>query len=571
MKKLSVIYTVLLGSLLSLNLSCTKNFGDINTDPGVVPNPDLKFLLSYAEDKMVTYRGTEWVWEDMEQLFRYTQHMTASPFEVSGNNVNTRYRNYYLQILPNLFEIRRQIDMKPDKEKYQKMAAVTYVLQALNGIRVTDMNGSIPYSQAVQGRYESDFSPAYDNQQSLFDTWLAELNNAISVLSNGSLENQESYFNGDIFYKSDWTKWVKLANTIKLRIAARLENQDASKTAAIFKEVMQDNIGPIDNDDAQLSYQSKDYLPFGTSGDINYRSPRYGSTSIVSFMKKTNDPRIGIYFSKNDLVGSFADSLSKYSASLPSFINPADPLIAFQGAPADWNVDPAVTAFIANQFVFGNNDPGNSQNRYFLISPVNRLFFSPKYNNSAAEGEFRDVVVTNAESCLLVAEFIQKGYGSGIDTRGTAEDWYNKGIASSIKTMNDIAKAAKSTEGLGSNADGQINDFLDDANVKLNGVNDLERIYIQQYLNFFRNANEAFVLVRRTGYPKKTSTYYAREVFNADIPRRWWLTDPGEVNRANWRTAMTDQGFTENAQDIPTLSTQWIWYDKNAPAFGEGN
>jgi len=206
-----------------------------------------------------------------------------------------------------------------------------------------------------------------------------------------------------------------------------------------------------------------------------------------------------------------------------------------------------------------------------LISPVNKLFFSPKYNNPVAEGEFRDVIVTNAESCLLIAEFIQKGYGDGINTKGTAEDWYKKGVTSSIKTMNDIAKAAKSTEGLSNNADAQINDFLNDVNVKFNGANDLERIYIQEHLNFFRNANEAFVLARRTGYPKKTSAYYAREEFNADIPRRWWLTDPGEVNRANWRTAMTDQGFTENAQDVTTLSTQRIWYDKNAPDFGEGD
>ena len=103
-----------------------------------------------------------------------------------------------------------------------------------------------------------------------------------------------------------------------------------------------------------------------------------------------------------------------------------------------------------------------------------------------------------------------------------------------------------------------------------NGTNNLERIYIQQYLNFYRNASEAFVLVRRTGYPKNNSTYYAREPFNEQIPRRWWLTDPGEVNRDNWNAAMTEQGFTPNAQDIPTLSSQRIWYDKSAPEFGEG-
>jgi len=68
-----------------------------------------------------------------------------------------------------------------------------------------------------------------------------------------------------------------------------------------------------------------------------------------------------------------------------------------------------------------------------------------------------------------------------------------------------------------------------------------------------------------------SSAYYPRETFNEQMPRRFWLIDPGETNRTNWQAAMTAQGFTPNAQDLPTLSTQRIWYDKNAPAFGAGN
>jgi len=101
-------------------------------------------------------------------------------------------------------------------------------------------------------------------------------------------------------------------------------------------------------------------------------------------------------------------------------------------------------------------------------------------------------------------------------------------------------------------------------------VNNLERIYIQAYLSMYRQANEAYVFCRRTGYPKTGSAYYGRETFNELIPRRFWLTDPGEVNRANWNTAMQQQGFTPNAQDLPTLSSQRIWYDKQAPEFGKG-
>ena len=469
----------------------------INTNPSLVTTPDVKFLFSYSEDKLATYKGTEWVWESMEQLWRFTQHITSDPYELS-TNVNSRYNAFYSSIIPNLFEIRRQISLKSDKDSYQKMAAVTYILQVLQGIKVSDMNGSIPYTEADQGRYEGNYSPVYDTQQSLFDTWLKELTDAIDVLENNS-SAQQSYGASDIYYKSDWTKWVMLANTLKLRIAARVENQDQSKTQSIFQEVMKDAVGPISEDNAQLSYSSVDFLPFGTSGDIDYRSPRYATASIMKFLKTSNDPRLPIYFEENDLQGSFKDTLNKYSVTLPSFIDINDPLIMYQGGPADWTIDPTKASYIKTPFQVGPST------KYFLISHINRRFFSPRYNGNTT-GQFTDVMVTNAESCLLVAEFIQKGYAGGVDTKGTAEDWYNKGITSSIKTMNNIAITANSTTGFSGDGTTEINAYLNNPEIKLNGSNDLERIYIQEYLNLYRNPPEAFVFCRRTGYPKLSST-----------------------------------------------------------------
>ena len=189
------------------------------------------------------------------------------------------------------------------------------------------MNGSIPYTEAAQARSGGKFDPVYDAQPELINTFLAQLDNAISVLSNSGLANQVSLGSADIYYKGDYTKWVMLANSLKLRIAARLELQDNAKAQLLFQQVMQDATGPIISEDNQLTYQSIDYLPFGGGGEIDYRSTRYATMSIVDFMKKVNDPRLPIYFAPNSLVGRFADTLDKYNTSLPSFINPNDPLI----------------------------------------------------------------------------------------------------------------------------------------------------------------------------------------------------------------------------------------------------
>lgn len=558
----------LLTGIVLLAGSCKKDFGEINTNPSIVTRPDVGFLLTYAQDQVMKYQYNEWIWESMEQLLRFTQHLTTDPYELTSN-VNTRYNTYYTQVLPNLVEIRNQIAARPDSANYRKMAAVTYVMQVMHGLKVTDMNGSVPYLEAAAGRKDGVFSPAYNTQQQLFDAFLSELDGAITALS-ATTTGQVSYGNADVYYKGDWTKWARLANSLKLRIATRLELADNARARTIFQQVMQDVNGPITETADQLTYVNDDYLPFGSGGEITYRSQRFGTSAIVNFLKRVNDPRLPIYFEENGLKGAFRDTLAKYNVTLPSFINAADPKINFQGGPADFTTNPAHAAFLKNPLTVGNTNSGNSVTNYFLISPVNRRFFSPRYNGLTS-GQYKEVAVSAAENCLIIAEFIQKGYAGSVNTRGNAADWYNKGVAASIVTMNDIAVVAGSTTGFSGSGATEVAAYLAQPDVALGSTNDLERIYVQQHLNLFRNPNEAFVFARRTGYPKKTSAYYPREAMNEVIPRRFWTLDPGETNRANWSAAMQEQGFTPNAQDVQALSTQRVWYDKQAPNFGEGN
>src|SRR5687768_2321449 len=209
--KTYIIATVI-GGLFFCASSCKKNFGEINTNPNVVITPDVGFLLTYAEERMITYQYNEWIWESMEQLLRFTQHITTDPYELTGN-VNSRYPTFYNDVLPNLSEIRRQISLKEDSANYQKVSAVTYILQVLHGLKVTDMNGSIPYSEASQARAGGKFDPVYNTQQELINIFIEQLDNSISVLSDAAMSNQVNPGGADIYYKGDYTKWIMLANS----------------------------------------------------------------------------------------------------------------------------------------------------------------------------------------------------------------------------------------------------------------------------------------------------------------------------------------------------------------------
>lgn len=541
--------------------SCTNDFEEINVNPNVVSDVDVRLLFTSSLLPMQTSRGGEYWTEGFTHFLSACQLVTGQAYQVSTTAVNGRYRLFYASVLPNLFEIRRLIALKPDKDRFEQINAITYIPQVMMALKVSDMNGSIPYTEANRGRFEGEYAPKYDKQEALFEVWLKELSDAITVLEKET-PNQVSFGNNDVFFQGDVQRWIKLANALKLRIASRIERQNPTRTAEIFREVMTDAVGVFSSNSEQLIHKNPTYYPFGVDGyNIDIYSRHYAVGTAIEFLKNSSDPRLGIYYDKNGLTGNFRDTLSKYERTLPSWIKMDDPDIMYQGGPADFQSNPPVSSYFVNPFNAGGS------NRYQLISTVNRKFFAPTVDRGS--GVVIDVLLSYAEVCFHIAEFIQKGYGTGFDTKGTSEDWYEKGIRSSTLSMNEIAVSANSTSY--PDIETRIAAHLENEKVKFDGSNDLEKIYIQALFNYYRDPNEAFTLARRTGYPKFNSTLLAREPIADILPRRWWLLDPGQVNTTNWAAAMTDQGFTPNDFTIEKLNTERIWFDKTSPDYGQGN
>ncbi|SDM51977.1 Starch-binding associating with outer membrane [Daejeonella rubra] len=559
--KRKYIYIIITALTTLFTSSCTKDFETVNVNPNVVTDVDVRLLFTSSLVPMQTSRGGEYWNEGFTHFLSACQLVTGQSYAVATTGVNSRYNLFYSSVLPNLVEMRRLIALKADKEKYEQINAITYIPQVMMALKVSDMNGSMPYTEANKGRDEAKYSPKYDNQETLYTVWLKELTDAIAILQKNS-SNQVSFSNNDVFFRGDVTKWIKLANSLKLRIAARYQNHDATKATQIFKEVMADATGPFSSNADQLVHTNPAYYPFGVDGyNIDIYSRHFAVGTAVEFLKSSSDPRLGIYYDKNSLQGSYKDTLVKYSKTLPSWIKTNDANIMYQGGPADFQSNPAVSTYFVNPF------NGGGANRYQLISTVNRKFFAPTVDRGS--GTVVDVMFSYAEVCLQIAEFIQKGYGSGVNTKGTAAEWYNKGVRASANSMNDIAIAAGSTSYTNINA--LVDAHLANPKVKLDGTNDLEKIYIQELLNFYREPNEAFTLARRTGYPKTSSTLLAREPISDVLPRRWWTLDPGQVNRTNWTAAMTEQGFTPNDFTVSKLNSERIWFDKKSPDYGKGN
>jgi hypothetical protein len=571
-------------------VSCS-DFKEINTDPEV-GTPQIDQILTYIEKELVTYKGGgEWYHENHQKM-TWAQYLVQG--EANADDVNTilsgcKYSTFYTTVLNHLIEIRRQVGLLTDEEQQvrQKLVAVTKIIQAFFALRITDQYGNIPYSEAGLGRDESILNPVYDDQEELLHTLVDELNNAIKLLSE-DLTEEYNFSDADFIYSGDATKWIKFANAIKLRIATRFETQDLASTKEIISEVVSDG-RLFESDDDQFTLNIGGDYRGSASADFEWKGLMWAARPMVEFMKKTVDPRIRVFYEMNGYTQASINAFAKSSDISPAVDIKNDTTVLFTnedgekiygyryiGAPTH-RQDPYVGVTGYYMYI---DDPVTIGANAVMISKWNRRIIQTcSYDYSGlptATGNYVDVQLSYAEVCFMMAEFILKGY-----ITGDAEEWYNKGIASSISTYDMIATTADVTIIVANKtyyylpvSDAEIEKYKKAPEVKFDGINNLEKVYIQQFLNFYRLPDEGWIFSMRTGYPKYESSLLARTLTDDDelvFPRRIPTPEPGDLNLANWNAANTAQGFTNPLNETPeVLNSQRLWWDKNNPETGSG-
>lgn len=584
MKKL-----ILLLITISIFNGC-DDFQEINTDPNI-GIPPAEFLFTKVEKDLGVYKGGgEWYHENHQKM-TWSQYLTQG--EANAGDINSilpgsKYGTFYGSVMAHLDETRLQISYLSEEEQKskQKLVAASDIIQVFFGLRITDQYGDIPYSEAGKGRYEDILNPVYDKQVDLLDQFVAELDNAIQLLSE-NVSDEFDFSDNDFIYNGDTDKWIRLANAVKLRIATRLLSQNETKARDIIANVVADGRLFESNDDQFTFDIGGDYRGSAGAG-FEWKGLMWSAEPIIEFMKSTMDPRLRIFFEINGYTQESIDAFDD-----PSDISPAVDIVndnavlftttdgedilgyRFIGAPTH-RQDPTVSIpgyyqFIDDPITLGPNTPMVSKYNRRLIQTCDYAYGGLP----SATGNYVDVMLSYAEVCFMMSEFILKEYATG-----NAEDWYNKGINSSLTTYNMIASigeldliVANKTYPYLEVSETEINDYLTAPEVSFNGLDDLEKVYIQQYLNFFRLPSEGWILSMRTGYPKYGSSLLAR--FPTDdneipFPRRIPTPEPGDLNLENWQSANESQGFSPRDENPQVLNSQRLWWDLNNPTIGSG-
>lgn len=612
------ILFICMSLLLLVTPGCKDQFADINTDPEKT-EADVRFLFTEALRQMKEKDYYIFFWNS-KTIQLWNQTTASSTGNTDGINISSELQEEYLQMIAvkkHVEGIRFAISQMNENEAatFKYIEAMCNPIMIYMGVFSIDLYGSIPYSEAGKAFYTNPpvLTPVFETQEELLNLWLTQLDESIKTLStnvvdaSGRTVSQVPLNNQDFVYKGDAKKWVKFANSLKLKIAARLINVDRARAIKIAEEVAQYPVLDGLSDDFIWAPDANYY---NTGNDLG---TGVGGIQIVDFMVKNKDPRVRFLFRKNDFNEEIAAAFIEKKGWLPSFIDkyveytadgkfggwkaPGEPWVRYHGTPIDFQ---ARNDSRQNDYFDSDRRKltiGDSEKTYTAVSGFQeemlrgQIDFSyPSLPGVTPKQDIEDMPIylaylTTAEVNLYFAEF--KLLGANLPS--SAAEYYSKGIEMSVKVydhlanMNSIPYYREST-GLPTDEtielrDGEIDTLLSQADYQLTGSVDeqLEKVYVQQYLHFAYYPNDQFTLMRRSGVPIKGSAYYPYVQWDANnpdyiIPRRKQVRSLTQTDAMyeNKKAAFEQQGFTPGSNEPSVLATERVWYDKNNPNYGNG-
>lgn len=469
----------------TVTTSCTDSFESLNTSNVQVNPADLPFAAQCTEPMTYCYPPNQNMfqfWTNLTIDLYGGYFMTPNGNFTNGDMGENRghsggmYENYYLHIFNNT----RRIIAQCDAEGTKGLAGVMRIVQAYGTLMTTDAYGPLPYSSILSGKNESFFE--FDSQQSLYKSMLGDLSTAMTDIKAMGEDEVAKLKTFDCWCNGDTELWIKVANTMQLRMALRLSKREAEAGAdlnlkAIATEAAKNTLATVDKDiliDKKL--ENEMWLMFAW-GDCGFNA------NLATLLSGLNDPRQPLYMTMN--TGDITDKAGKVTVKQGTkYLG-----IRFaSGLPSKEN----------NWGKFSGWIQGNSGSSYSMPLPIMKA----------------------AESYFLLAEAkLRWDIGSE-----SVKNLYERGIRVSAK--NELSYRG-SYAGIDAYPDGAIDayingtttqiDFVDPADPALStpAVNKLgvkwdetaskeaklERIITQKWIALFPLSTEGWAEQRRTGYP----------------------------------------------------------------------
>jgi Starch-binding associating with outer membrane len=177
-------------------------------------------------------------------------------------------------------------------------SGIAKVLEAYIMVTLVDNFGDVPYTEALDANI---LNPNVDSGADIYAAMYTLINEAIADFNKVSVGSPSR----DLFYGGDTSKWIKFANSLKLKMYLTTGLVNSGSTAAINSLIAGGNLISSEADDMEFPWATNIVSPdsrhpkYGNNYDNASSSGDYMSTYFMYNMvvqKNITDPRSRYYF-----------------------------------------------------------------------------------------------------------------------------------------------------------------------------------------------------------------------------------------------------------------------------------
>lgn len=300
MKRL--IYILFTSSLI---LSCTQDIEkyNVNTvDPANVPG---EALFTSAQkslvDQMINTNVNNNIFRLINQHWTETTYTDESNYDLVTRTIPEQHWEFlYKDVLKDLKQSAINIEKAPvavtdDPLAKPNKLAIIEILNVYTYSILVETFGNVPYTEALDLKYRT---PKYDDGLTIYKDLLVRLDAAIVKLDPAGT----SFGENDRIYFGNVSKWIKFANSLKLKmglVLADIPSENALAQATVSSAAP--HVFTSNADNASMTYltASPNTNPLYTDLVASGRSDFVAANTLVDEMKSLNDPRISKYFDDN--------------------------------------------------------------------------------------------------------------------------------------------------------------------------------------------------------------------------------------------------------------------------------
>lgn len=516
------IFIVLL--FLGVLASCTKDFVNENQNPYQISNElllqDNNLVGGSFPGFLFNINGHQ-IEEDLCQDSWMGYLNTPTPFVGNVNNTTyyIRWNDYWNRIYNNVMSPSKQVISLAKTYNLPLFATWAKLVRILAISKLTAIHGPVIYSN--YGKKDNNIM--YDKESDLYNLFFAQLDTIQTDFA--ANKAYKGFVKFDPSYKGDIGAWMKVVNSLRLRLAMRISKVAPALAKTQGEKAMSDAAGLITANSENLNISLLGNKMYMAVICFEWEDTRMGAV-MESFLLGLKDPRVGKYF----------QAPSSSDAAVASY--------PYKGI----------------------------RNGAYLNAKIDRVSYSKVADDFQTVQTRRSI--TAAEVSFLKAEAALRGWAGA----GDAKTNYENGVKLSFADW-----GAGGVDAYLADATSKPVSYVDPKDARNNFTplstvtvawNDgdsnelkLEKIITQKWINNFTNALESWCDFRRTGYPR--IPHVAKNDSSPDwgvIPADQWIKRMPFINAERTGNAPGVADATTKLGGPDLISTR-LWWDVDKANF----